>query len=140
VCLFKIKINDSPILHVLKWHTSIQSSRPEHGSFRSGHHLLSLHSVVSSVFQRTRQFSNFSESKQIYWSIATATHLWRYLATFQIFFAAFFKELAFIREMRGLESRSRTSRSRSRLLWQSLGLEVWAVSRSRRLRSRLHHW
>ena len=34
------------------------------------------------------------------------------------------KELAVvtIREMWGLESRSRTSRSRSRLLWQSLGL------------------
>ena len=33
--------------------------------------------------------------------------------------------------MWGLESRT----SRSRLLWQSLGLEVWARSRSR-----LHHW
>jgi len=33
--------------------------------------------------------------------------------------------------MRGLESRSRTSRSRSWLLWQSLGLEIWARSRSR---------
>jgi len=40
--------------------------------------------------------------------------------------------------MWGLESRSRTSRSRSRLLWQSLGLAVCA--RSRRLRSSLHHW
>jgi len=44
------------------------------------------------------------------------------------FDAALFKELALIttREMRGLESRSRTSRSRSqsrsRLLWQCLGL------------------
>jgi len=57
------------------------------------------------------------------------------LATFQIFFAAFFKELASItiREMWGLESRSQ-------LLWQSLRLEVWTKSRSRRLRSRLHHW
>ena len=33
--------------------------------------------------------------------------------------------------MWGLESRSRTSRSRSRLLWKSLGLEVWDRSRSR---------
>jgi len=57
------------------------------------------------------------------------------LSTFHIFSAEFFKELALvtIREMWGLESRSRTSRSRSRLLWQSLGLEVWARSRSRRL-------
>jgi len=55
-------------------------------------------------------------------------------------FAAFFKELALItiREMWGLESTSRAFRSRSRLLWQSLGLEVSA--RSRRLRFRLHHW
>ena len=36
-----------------------------------------------------------------------------------------------IREMWGLESRSRTSRSRPRLLWKSLGLEVWDRSRSR---------
>jgi len=43
-----------------------------------------------------------------------------------------------IREMWSLESRSRTSRSRSRLLWLCLGLDL--VSRSRRLRSRLHHW
>jgi len=42
------------------------------------------------------------------------------LAKFQKFFAAFFKELAVItiREMWGLESQSRTSRSRSRYLWQ----------------------
>jgi len=32
--------------------------------------------------------------------------------------------------MWGLASRSRTSRSRSRLLWKSLGLEVWGRSRS----------
>jgi len=40
------------------------------------------------------------------------------------FVAALFKELALIaiRKIRGLESRSRTSRSRSRLLWKSLGL------------------
>jgi len=40
------------------------------------------------------------------------------------FVAALLKELASItnREIRGLESRSRTSRSRSRLLWQRLGL------------------
>jgi len=50
------------------------------------------------------------------------------------FVAALFKELVSItiREMWSLESRSRTSRSRSRL-------EIWARSRSRRLRSRLHH-
>ena len=48
--------------------------------------------------------------------------------------AALFKELALItiRETWGLESRSRTSRSRS-------SLEIWARSRSRRLQSRLHH-
>jgi len=46
------------------------------------------------------------------------------------FVAALYKELALITviEMWGLESRSRTSRSRSRL-------EIWARSRSR-----LHHW
>jgi len=60
------------------------------------------------------------------------------------FVTALFKELVLITiiEMWGLESRSRTSRSRSQswLLWQSLGLglEIWA--RSRRLRSRLHHY
>ena len=50
------------------------------------------------------------------------------------FVAALFKELA----SWGLESR--TSRSRSRLLWQSRSrLEIWARCRSWRLRSRLHH-
>jgi len=46
------------------------------------------------------------------------------------FVAALFMELVLItnREMWGLESRSRTR------------LEIWARSRSRRLRSRLHHW
>jgi len=40
------------------------------------------------------------------------------------FVAALFKELALIiiREMWGLEYRSRTSRSRTGLLWQSLGI------------------
>jgi len=63
------------------------------------------------------------------------------LTAFEILFAAFFKELALItsREMWGLVSHSRSRTSRSRLLWQSLDLEVWARSRSRRLRSRLHH-
>ena len=37
----------------------------------SGHHVLSLHSLVSTVFQQTRQFTNFSEPKQICWNIAT---------------------------------------------------------------------
>jgi len=36
------------------------------------HHLLSLHRMVGSVSSRTRQFTNFSEPKQIYWSKATA--------------------------------------------------------------------
>ena len=63
------------------------------------------------------------------------------LETFQIFFAEFIKELALItiREMLGPESQSRAFRSRSRLLWQSLGLEVSARCPSWRLRSRLHH-
>jgi len=40
---FKIKSNDSPLLHFLKCHrpTSIPGRRPEHGSFIR-HHLLSL--------------------------------------------------------------------------------------------------
>jgi len=47
--------------------------------------------------------------------------IWQYA---RYFVTAWFKELALItiREMWGLESRSRTSWSRSRLLWQSLGL------------------
>jgi len=60
------------------------------------------------------------------------------LATFQIFFAAFFKELALI-TIREMGSRSRTFRSRSWLLWQSLSLKVAARSWSRRLQSQLHH-
>jgi len=87
-----------------------------------------------------------SSLKQILLEHSNSTPLSWYLATFQRFFAAFFKDLASItiREMWRLESRSwsRTSRPRSRLLWQSLGLEVRARSQSRyrRLRSRLHHW
>jgi len=55
------------------------------------------------------------------------------------FVAAIFKELALIsiREMWGLDLGLEV---RSRLLWQSLGLEVWTRSRSQRLRSRLQHW
>jgi len=47
--------------------------------------------------------------------------IWQYA---RYFVAALFKELALIttREMWGLESRSRTSKSRSRLLWKSVGL------------------
>jgi len=54
-------------------------------------------------------------------------------------FCSIFHRVRFNYHQRNVRSRSRTSRSRSRL-WQSLGLDVWARSRSRRLRSRLHHW
>jgi len=63
------------------------------------------------------------------WPFAQISTDFYYLGIWQCarsFDAALFKELASItiREMWGLESRSRTSRSRSwsRLLWQSLGL------------------
>jgi len=63
----------------------------------------------------------------IIWPFAQISHDFYYRDIWQCaryFVAALFKELALIttREMWGLESRSRTSRSRSRLLWQSLGL------------------
>jgi len=63
------------------------------------------------------------------WPFAQISDDFYYLDIWQCaryFVAALFKELALItiRQMWGLESwsRSRTSRSRSRLLWQSLGL------------------
>jgi len=61
------------------------------------------------------------------WPFAQNSDYFYYLCIWQwgrYFVAALFKELASIttRKMWGLESRSRTSRSRSRLLWQSLGL------------------
>ena len=61
------------------------------------------------------------------WPIAQISNDFYYLGIWQCaryFVAALFKELALItiKEMWGLESRSRTSRSRPRLLWQSLGL------------------
>jgi len=61
------------------------------------------------------------------WPFAQISNDFYYLGIWQCaiyFVAALLKELALItiREMRGLDSRSRTSRSRSRLLWQSLGL------------------
>jgi len=61
------------------------------------------------------------------WPFAQISDDFYYLDIWQCaryFVAALFKELALItiRETRGLESRSRTSRSRSRLIWQSLGL------------------
>jgi len=73
------------------------------------------------------------------WPFAEISDDFYYLDIWQCaryFVAALFKELALItiREMWGLECRSW-----SRLLWPSLGLEIWARSRSRRLRSRLHH-
>ena len=99
----------------------------------SKNHVLSSHSVVSSVFQRTRQFKSFSESKQIYWSIATANTFILVFGNILNIFAAFFKELALItiREMWGLGLE---------LSGLILGLEVSARSRYRKLRSRLHHW
>ena len=105
----------------------------------SGHHILSLHRKVGSVFNEQDNLKNFL-SKTNLLKYSNGKHL--YLGIWQhskYFSAAFFKELALmtIREMWGLEYRSRTSRSR--LLWKSLGLEVWTRSRSRRLRSRLHH-
>ena len=61
------------------------------------------------------------------WPFAQISDDFYYLGIWQCaryFVAALFKELALITitEMWGLESRSRTSRSRSRILWQSLGL------------------
>jgi len=61
------------------------------------------------------------------WPFAQISDDFYYLGVWQCaryFVAALFKELALItiKEMWGLQSRSRTSRSRSRLLWQSLGL------------------
>ena len=61
------------------------------------------------------------------WPFAQISDDFYYLDIWQCaiyFVAALFKELALLTiiEMWGLESRSRTSRSRSRLLWQSLGL------------------
>ena len=61
------------------------------------------------------------------WPFAQISQDFYYLDTWQCaryFVAALFKELALItiREIRGLESRSRTSRSRSQLIWQSLVL------------------
>jgi len=61
------------------------------------------------------------------WPFAQISDDFYYLDIWQCaryFVAALFKELALIaiREMWGLEPRSRTSRSRSRPLWQSLGL------------------
>ena len=72
------------------------------------------------------------------WPFAQISDDFYYLCVWQCaryFVTAILKELALITisEMWGLESRSRTSRSRSRL-------EIWASSRSRGLRSRLHHW
>ena len=72
------------------------------------------------------------------WLFAEISDDFYYLDIWQCaryFVAAFFKELASItiREMWGLESRSRTSgsrsRSRSRLLWQSLGLGLGLVTK-----------
>jgi len=61
------------------------------------------------------------------WPLAQISDDFYYLDIWQCaryFVAALFKEKALItiREMWGLESWSRTSRSQSRLLWQSLGL------------------
>jgi len=57
-------------------------------------------------------------------SLAFCTNFGWYLLSWYLAMGQIFKELALItiREMWGIESRSRTSRSRSRLLWQSLGL------------------
>jgi len=86
------------------------------------------------------------------WPLAQISDEFYYLDIWQCaryFVVALFKELALITiiEMWGLESRSRTSRSRSRCrleIWarSRSRLEIWARSRSRsrRLRSRLHHW
>jgi len=56
----------------------------------SGQHVLSFHRIVSSVFWRTRQFTSFSESKQIYWSIATANTFVLVFGNILNIFAAFF--------------------------------------------------
>jgi len=72
------------------------------------------------------------------WPFAQISDDFYYLDIWQCsryFVTALFKELALITiiETWGLESRSWLS-------WRSLGLKIWARSRSRRLRSRLHHW
>ena len=59
----------------------------------------------------------------------------------QIFCCSIIQGVSFNYHLRNVRSRVSVSNSRSRslLLWQSLSLEIWARSRSRRLRSRLHH-
>jgi len=81
------------------------------------------------------------------WPFAQISDDFYYLDILQCgryFVAALFKKLALITmtEMCGLESRSRTSRSRSRLLWKKSRsrLEIWIRSQFQRLRSRLHPW
>ena len=107
------------------------SSRPEHGSCirasfhfifsfvlfgkhtHSKNHVLSSHSVVSSVFQRTRQFKSFSESKQIYWSIATANTFILVFGNISNIFCSIFQGVSFNYHQRNVRYRSRAFRSRS---------------------------
>ena len=101
----------------------------------SRHHVLSLHRVVSSVFQRTRQFTNFSESKQIYWSIATANTFILVFGNISNIFCSLFQRVSFTYHQRNVRSRVSVSVSR----FQVSVSAFMAKSRSRRLRSRLRH-
>jgi len=102
------------------------------------HHLLSLHRMVGSVSSRTRQFTNFSEPKQIYWSKATANTFILAFGNIPNIFCSIFLGVNFnyLQKMWGLKSPSRTSRSLSQLFCQSvgLGLKAWARTRFRKLR------
>jgi len=71
----------------------------------SGHHLLSLHKMVGSVFERTRQFTNISESKQIYWSIATANTFILAFGNIPNIFCSIFQEVSFDYHQRNVRSR-----------------------------------
>ena len=96
----------------------------------SGHHVLSLHSKVkvSSVFQRTRQFTNFSELKQIYWSKATANTIILVFGNISNIFCRIYQGVSFNYHQRNVRSRVSVlafmAKSRSRSFSQVSVLEV----------------
>jgi len=128
VCLFKIKRNDSLLFHVLKQQTSILSGRPEHGSFiRASPPVLTQKGWWCLLTNKT--IYKCFWVKQIYCNIAMANSFILVFGNIPNIFCSIFQGVSFYYHQRNVTSRSRTSRSRSRLLWQSLGLEVWARSR-----------